>query len=128
VDTPLIEFEFPTHSGGDQHINTLVGFSTALANSKVAFNQVLHFDPRTETVEGSAAFVLKLGTRFYPVAEISGEATPGGRTMINLLGGLKVRVNKLILVGLAVQVPVTERKDFSWQLALEPEMEWGKMK
>lgn len=41
---------------------------------------------------------------------------------------MKVRVNKLLLVGLAVQAPITERKDFTWQLALEPEIEWGKMK
>jgi hypothetical protein len=50
---PMIEFEFPTHSAGDQHINTLVGFSTALANTKAAFNQVMHYDPRTEMVEGA---------------------------------------------------------------------------
>jgi hypothetical protein len=64
----------------------------------------------------------------FPVVEISGEGMPGEHTMINLLGGMKVRVNKLLLVGLAVQAPVTDRKDFAWQLALEPEMEWGKMK
>jgi hypothetical protein len=121
---PIIEFEFPTHSGGDQHINTLVGFSTALANSKVAFNQVLHFDPWTETVEGSAAFVAKLGTRFYPVVEISGEGAHREQVIINLLGGFKVRVNKVLLLGLAVQASVTERKDFSWQLVFQPGMEW----
>lgn len=125
---PIIEFEFPTKSGGDQRINTLVGFSTALANSKASFNQVLHYDPRSEMVEGSAAVVVKLGSRLFPVVEISGERMPGERTMVNLLGGMKVRVNKLLLVGLAVQAPITERKDFTWQLALEPEIEWGKMK
>lgn len=125
---PIIEFEFPTHSGGDRHINTLVGFSTALANAKASFNQVLHYDPRVEMVEGSAAVVVKLGSRLFPVVEISGDGMPGEHTMINLLAGMKVRVNKLLLVGLAVQAPVTERKDFTWQFALEPEMEWGKMK
>ena len=64
---PIVEFEFPTHSGGDRHINTLVGFSTALANSNAAFNQIMHFDPRTETVEGSVALVLELGTRLFQV-------------------------------------------------------------
>lgn len=83
---PIIEFEFPTKSGGDQHINTLVGFSTALANSKASFNQVLHYDPRSEMVEASAAVVVKLGSRLFPVVEISGEGMPGERTMVNLLG------------------------------------------
>jgi hypothetical protein len=125
---PIIEFEFPTHSGGDQHINTLVGFSTALANSKAAFNQVLHYDPRTETVEGSAAFVLKLGNRLFPVVEISGEGMPGERPIINLLGGMKVRVNESLLLGIGIQAPITGRKDFSWQLVFQPDIEWGKMK
>jgi hypothetical protein len=125
---PIIEFEFPTYSGGDQHINTLVGFSTALADSKAAFNQVVHYDPRTDTVEGDAAFVLKLGTRLFPVVEMSGEGMPGERPIINLLGGMKVRVNKSLLLGLAIQAPVTRREDFSWQLVLQPDIEWGKMK
>lgn len=125
---PIIEFEFPTHSGGDQHINTLVGFSTALANSKTAFNQIVHYDPRTDMVEGSAAFVLKLGTRLFPVVELSGESMPGERPIINLLGGMKVRVNENLLLGIAIQAPVTGREDFSWQLVFQPDIEWGKMK
>jgi hypothetical protein len=126
--SPIIEFEFPTHSGGDQNINTLVGFSTALANSKAAFNQIVHYDPRTDMVEGSAAFVLKLGIRLFPVVEISGEGMPGERPIINLLGGMKVRVNDNLLIGIAIQAPVTGNKDFSWQLVFQPDIEWGKMK
>jgi hypothetical protein len=125
---PIIEFEFPTHSGGDQHINTLVGFSTALANSNAAFNQVVHYDPRADMVEGSAAFVLKLGTRLFPVVEISGEGMPGERPIINLLGGMKVRVKESLLLGIALQAPVTGHKDFSWQVVFQPDIEWGKMK
>lgn len=125
---PIIEFEFPTHSEGDQHINTLVGFSTALANSKAAFNQVLHYDPRTEMVEVSAGFVLKLGTWLFPVVEISGEGMPGESPLINLLAGMKVRVNENLLLGMAIQMPVTTNKDFSWQLVFQPDIEWGKMK
>jgi hypothetical protein len=125
---PIIEFEFPTHSGGDQHINTLVGFSTALANSNAAFNQMVHFDPRTEAVEGSAAFVLKLGSRLFPVVEISGEGMPRERPIINLLGGMKVRVNESLLLGIGIQAPITGRKDFSWQFVFQPDIEWGKMK
>ena len=125
---PIIEFEFPTRSGGDQRINTLVGFSTALANSKAAFNQIVHYDPRTDMVEGSAAFVMKLGTRLFPVVELSGEGMPGERPIINLLGGMKVRVNESLLLGIAIQAPVTGREDFSWQLVFQPDIEWGKMK
>lgn len=126
--SPIIEFEFPTHSGGDQHINTLVGFSTALAGPKAAFNQIIHYDPRSDGFEGSASIVLKLGTLLFPVMEISGEAAPGEMPIMNLLGGLKFRMSENLLLGIALQVPVTTRKDFSWQLVFQPDIEWGKMK
>jgi hypothetical protein len=40
----------------------------------------------------------------------------GERPIVNLLGGLKVRVSKNLTLGFAVQVPTTRRKDFSSQL------------
>lgn len=126
--SPIIEFEVPTKSGGEQRINTLVGFSTALAGSQSAFNQVIHYNPREDMVDMSAAFVLKLGTRFFPAVEILGEATPNDQPIINLLGGLKVRVNESLLLGIALQAPVTGRKDFSWQFVFQPDIEWGTMK
>ena len=125
---PIIEFEFATHSGGDQHVNTLVGFSTSSASSKWAFNQILHYDPRSDGVEGSAAFVLALGTQIYPVVELGGEAMPGELPLMNLLGGVKVRVNDGLLLGIGLQAPVTTNKDYSWQIVFQPEIEWGRMK
>lgn len=126
--SPLIEFEFATHSGGDQHVNTMVGFTTAIANPKYALNQVLHYDPRSDGVEGSAAFVVALSTQLYPVVELAGEGMPGEQPILNVLGGMKVRVNDGLLLGIALQAPITTRKDFSWQLVFQPEIEWGKMK
>jgi hypothetical protein len=69
-----------------------------------------------------------LGTRLFPVVEISGEGMPGERPIINLLGGMKVRVNHSLLLGIAIQALVTMRKDFSWQLVFQPDIVWGKMK
>jgi hypothetical protein len=122
--SPLIEFEVPTRTGGGKRINTLVGFSSALANSRAAFNQVIHYNPREDAVDSSAAFVLKLGRRFFPVVEVLAEAERGERPIVRLLGGLKVRVNKTLLLGFAVQSPVSSRKDFSSQLIFQPEIEW----
>ena len=122
--SPLIEFEFPTHSGGDQRVNTLVGFSTAWTNSDVAFNQVLHYDPRKEMVEGSAALVVRWMTGVFPVVEILGEGMRGKKPMVNVLGGLKFRVDKDMLLGIAVVKPVTERKDFSSRMMLSLDLEW----
>jgi len=111
--SPIIEFEFPTHSGGDQHVNTLVGFSTALANSRVAFNQVIHYDPRNDMLEGSASLVWRWLPRLFPVVEIGGEWGRDELPVVNVLGGLKYRVCESRYVGVAVEAPVTVREDYS---------------
>lgn len=122
--SPLIEFEFPTRSGGGTRVNTLVGFSTALANSRASFNQVLHYNPREDMIDGSASFVIKVGSRFYPVMEVLTEAARGETPITSLLLGLKVRVNKNMMLGAAFQVPTTRRKDFSSQMVFQPDIEW----
>jgi len=124
--SPLIEFEFPTKPGGDRHTNVLVGFTTALANSKMAFNQALHYNSRTEEYEVNGAFVVKVGSRIYPVVEIFGEALPHEMPLFNILGGIKIRVSKKLIIGVALQAPVTTRKDFTWQLVFQPDFEFGK--
>lgn len=121
---PLIEFEIPTRSEGDNRINTLVGFTSTLASPRVAFNQALHYDPREDGVDASAALVVGVGERFFPVLEILGEGATGERPIVNLLAGLKVRVREGIVLGLAYQLPVSSRKDFSSQLIAMPELEW----
>lgn len=121
---PIIEFEIPTRRGGGSRVHTLVGFSSALVNKRVAFNQVVHYNPREDSVDASAAIVLRVGKQYFPVFEILGEGMRGERPIVNLLGGLKVRVNKNLTLGFAVQVPTTRRKDFSSQLVFGPDIEW----
>lgn len=124
--SPIIEFEIPTRTGNGKRIRTLVGFSTALANSRAAFNQVVHYNPREDMVDGSAALVFKVGERFYPVVEVMAEAMRGDRPIVNALLGLKVRVKKGLLMGFAFQVPTTSRKEFSSQMGFQPDIEWGR--
>ena len=122
--SPIIEFEIPTRRGGGSRVNTLVGFSTALVNKRASFNQVVHYNPREDSADYSAAFVLRVGKRYFPVFEILGEAMRGDRPIINLLGGFKIRMNKNLTLGFAMQVPVTSRKDFTSQLVFQPDIEW----
>jgi|GEM_PF-939955 len=122
--SPIIEFEIPTRTGGGSRVNTLVGFSSALVNKRVAFNQVIHYNPREDSVDASAALVFRVGKQYFPVFEILTEGMRGERPIVNLLGGLKVRVSKKLILGFAVQVPTTRRKDFSSQLAFGADVEW----
>jgi hypothetical protein len=120
---PIIEFEVPTHSGASR-VSTLVGFTTSLGGSRWAFNQVLHYDPREDMVDASAALVLRLGSLVFPVVEILGKGGSGAPTVVNLLCGLKVRLREWLHLGLAVQFPLTKAKDFSSQAAFGPDVEW----
>ena len=52
--SPIIEFEIPTRRGGGSRVNTLVGFSSALVNKRAAFNQVIHYNPREDSVGRSS--------------------------------------------------------------------------
>lgn len=121
---PLIEFEFPTKSGAGSRIQTLVGFTSTLGGRWAVFNQVLHYNPREDGVDASAAVVFKLGRRVFPVVELLGDGMRGAPTVVNLLGGLKVRVREWLHLGLAVQFPLSSAKEFSWQGALGPDVEW----
>lgn len=123
---PIIEFEVPTRSGAGSRINTLVGFTSTLAGRRAAFNQALHYDPREDGFDASAGLVVGAGSRIFPVLELLGEGGRGMQPMANLLAGVKLRVREGIVIGLAYQLPITARKDFSSQLVGMPELEWGR--
>lgn len=120
---PIIEFEIPTRSAA-RRINTLVGFTTALGSSRLAFNQVLHYDPREDGADAGAALALRLGRRIFPVVEFLDEGSPGGPTVVNALGGVKLRLRDWLIGGVAVQFPLTTAQDFSSEVVLGPELEW----
>lgn len=122
---PIVEFMVPTRSGGGSRITTLVGFTTTLGLSRATLNQEFHYDPRADAVEGSAAVVLRVAERIFPVFELSGEGGTGAPTVFALLGGVKVRLREGIVLGLAGQLPVTSEKEFSFQLVLQPDVEWS---
>ena len=122
--SPYIEFEVPTRSDRSKHVYTLVGFSTALSNQRLSFNQAIEYKPEDNEMEGSVAFVLKLGKIFFPVVEVSGERARDVNRIINMLGGLKIRVNENILFGLAAQTPVTKNKDFSSEIIFQTDIGW----
>ena len=121
---PLIEFEVPTRSGVGSRVHTLVGFTSTIGGRRAVFNQVLHYNPREDGVDASAALVLQLSPRVFPVVEVLGEGARGAQTVVNLLVGLKVRLREWVHLGLAVQFPLTSAKDFSWQGAFGPDVEW----
>ena len=122
---PILEFELPTHSGAGGRINTLVGQTAKLANSSVAFNQVLHYNPREDMVDWSASLVAVATPQFFPVLEILGEGGTDVLPIVRLLAGFKVRIREGVLLGIAYQLPITKNKDFSSQLVIQPDVEWS---
>ena len=121
--SPIIEFEIPTKKGASR-IHTLVGFSTAFVRPRFAFNQVLHYNPREDMVDGSVALVYKLSKKIFFVVEVLGEKMPEEQAIINLLGGVKIVLNKNFILGIGYQHPITTNREFSSQYIFQPDMEW----
>ena len=122
---PIVELEFPTRSGGGK-ARVLVGFTSKLAGKNFAINQVLHYNISEQSVEASAALVLRVTDRFYPVVEVLGEGGRNIPTVVNLLAGVKYRVRGSILVGFAYQRPITSEREISSQLLFQVEFMIGK--
>ncbi len=122
--SPLIEFEFPLGKDPKRRVYTLVGFSTTFSNSHVAFNQVLHYSPLEDLAEGSMSVVVKVSNRIFLVSEILGVTEKGVNPIFNLLGGIKIKVYKNLLVGLGYQHPITTNRDFSSQYIVQPDLFW----
>ena len=120
---PIIEFEVPTHKGV-KRINTLVGFTTAFVRPNFSFNQVLHYGPAEDNLEGSAAVVYRVSRGIFLVAEILGEKVPSESAALNMLGGVKVSVGKFLTLGIGYRLPVTDNRSFSSQYIFSPDVEW----
>ena len=121
---PIIEFEIPTRSGGGE-LATLVGFTSKLANSQVAFNQALHYDPAEKAVDASVSLVVRATERIYPVVELLGMGGTDMPTIANLLVGVKYRMRGGTLIGVALQRPVTDAREFTSQFVVQLELMLG---
>lgn len=122
--SPIIEFEFPLAKDAKRKVYTLVGFATTISNERIAFNQVLHYSPLEDLAEGSVSAVIKVSDRVFIVAEISGVAQKGEQPIFNLLGGVKIKLNKNIMLGIGYQHPITSNRDFSSQYIFQPDVSW----
>ncbi len=121
----IIEFEIPTEKGV-RHVNTIIGFSTALVKARSALNQASHYDPREDLVDGSAALVYALAKKVFLVVEISGKKVHESTAIFNLFAGVKVRINKNFLLGVGYRTPITKNQDFLSQFKLQPDLYWKK--
>jgi hypothetical protein len=124
--SPIIEFEFHLGDDAPRLFYTLVGISGTQSTSRFACNQVLHYSPLEDLVEGSVSIVVKASKRIFFVSELSGVAGKSMRPVINLLCGIKIKINDNFLLGLAYQFPLTENRDYSSQYIFQPNVMLGK--
>ena len=122
--SPIIEFEFPLGKEATRRVYTLVGFSSTLSNSRLAFNQVLHYSPLEDLAEGSFSLVYKMSNRIFLVSEISGVFQKGELPISNLLGGVKIKLNKNFMIGIGYQQPITTNREFASQYIFQPDIYW----
>jgi positive regulator of sigma E activity len=75
-------------------------------------------------VDGSAALVYMVSKRIFFVVEILGEKMADEQAIVNMLGGVKVKVSKFLTLGIGYQQPVTSNKEFTSQYVFQPSSEW----
>ena len=124
--SPIIEFEFPLAKGAERKVYTLVGFASTFSNSRLAFNQVLHYSPLEDLAEGSVSLVAKVSNRIFLVTEISGVTQKGEQPIFNLLGGIKIKLNNNFMIGIGYQHPLTSNREFTSQYIFQPDLSWKK--
>ncbi|TAL40971.1 MAG: hypothetical protein EPN92_13730 [Chitinophagaceae bacterium] len=122
----IIEFEFPLDKEAERDVYTLVGFASTFSNLHLAVNQVLHYSPLEDLAEGSASILIKVWKNIFLVSEISGVTEKGARPVFNLLGGIKVKINKNFILGFAYQLPLTANREYSSQFVFQPNIMFGK--
>ena len=122
----IVEFEFPLGPDAAERVYTLVGFSSTFSNTHLAFNQVLHYSPIENLGEGSVSVLYKASKRIFLISELSGVVQKGELPILNLLGGVKVRVNNFLLLGVGYRAPITTNRDFSSQYIIQSDMQWRK--
>lgn len=89
-------------------------------------------DEFTEKSEGVATWYASFlenavipNAKFFGYAvEFLGEGGKGLAGAINMLAGIKVRVREGILFGLAYQLPLTDRREFTNQVVFGPDFGW----
>jgi hypothetical protein len=124
--SPIIEFEFPLGKEPTRSVYTLVGYAATFSNSRLAVNHVLHYSPAEELAEGSVSMVVKVWKPIYFVTEISGVTRKDTRPVFNVLGGVKVSLNKNFSLGFAFQLPLTNNRNYSSQYIFQPNIMLGK--
>jgi len=75
----------------------------------------VHIDLKDEMAEYESAFVCKASEMFYPIAEIRGEIMEDTTTVYSLIG-LKFRVADEVAWGVAVQVPISDERDYETEM------------
>ena len=59
--------------------------------------------------------------------EILGEKMQDEQAMINMLGGVKIKISENLILVLAYRQPVSTNKDFSSQYSFQPDIEFKRM-
>ncbi len=120
--SPIIEFEFPLGKEAKRTVYTLVGVAATISNAHLAYNQVIHYSPLEDLAEGSGSLVAKVSKRVFLVSEISGVVQKDEQPIFNLLAGVKVKLNRNILLGFAYQLPLTSNRNYSSRYVFQPNL------
>ena len=74
----------------------------------------MHVNLADKMAEYESSFIFKASQQLYPELELRGEITEDGTSLYSLIG-LKFRIADETAVGVGVQVPVTNEREYDTQ-------------
>jgi hypothetical protein len=112
------QISIPTGPAHSNSLKYLFGVSGRLTIPKtMVMDANMHFNPADKMAEYESSFVFRASDMLYPELELRGEITEEATSLYSLFG-LKFRVADETAIGVGVQVPVTQDREYDTQALL----------
>ena len=109
------QVSIPTGPVDSDKLKYLFGLSARLTAPKVmVMDANMHVNLADKMAEYESSFIFKASQQLYPELELRGEITEDGTSLYSLIG-LKFRIADETAVGVGVQVPVTNEREYDTQ-------------
>jgi len=109
------QISIPTGPAETNALKYLFGFSARLTIPKfMVMDANMHVNLADKIAEYESSFIFKVSQMLYPELELRGEITQDGTSLYSL-AGLKFRLADEIAVGVGVQFPLTNEREYDTQ-------------
>ena len=112
------QVSIPTGQAESNALKYLFGLSARLTIPEImVMDANMHINPADKMAEYESSFVFKASQMLYPELELRGEITEEATSLYSLVG-LKFRIADETALGIGVQVPISNEREYDTQALL----------